>query len=117
MTPSNAPKSSAPPCAGSAQTSSSRKSGAISAIRQRRDSCSLFGSLMPIMDCRLDLVEERLDHAVVARLDPLAPDLFVLSERLTVDRVAGRVRVTGLAREASRLVSCSGTDNSHSCGR
>ena len=39
------------------------------------------------LDCRLDLVEERLDHAVVARLDPLAPELFVLSERLTVDRV------------------------------
>jgi hypothetical protein len=43
---------------------------------------------MPIWIVASDLVEARLDHAVVARLDPLAPDPFVFYERLTVDRVA-----------------------------
>jgi hypothetical protein len=43
---------------------------------------------MPIWIVASDLVEACLDHAVVARLDPLAPDLFLLFERLTVDRVA-----------------------------
>ena len=39
---------------------------------------------MPIWTVASDLVEARLDHAVVARLDPLAPDPFVFYERLTV---------------------------------
>ncbi len=39
-------KSSAPPCTGRAQTSSTMKSGAISRIRQGRDLCAAFGSLM-----------------------------------------------------------------------
>jgi hypothetical protein len=43
---------------------------------------------MPIWILASDLVEARLDHAVVARLDALAPDPFVFYERLTVDRVA-----------------------------
>src|SRR4028119_1225390 len=43
-------KSWGPPCAGRAQTSSSVKSGAISRIRQGRDSCAAFGILMLILD-------------------------------------------------------------------
>ena len=39
-------KSSGPPGVGSAHTSSSRKSGVISWIRQGREVCALFGSLM-----------------------------------------------------------------------
>jgi hypothetical protein len=50
---------------------------------------------MPIWIVASDLVEPRLDHAVVARLDPLAPDLFVLFERLTVDRVADECPAIG----------------------
>src|SRR4029077_2666628 len=46
---SSAWKSSAPPCTGRAQTSSRVKSGVISRIRQGRDSCAVFGSLMPIL--------------------------------------------------------------------
>ena len=63
MISSNVSKSSALPRAGSAQTSSSLKSGAISAIRQRRDSCSLFGSLMPIWI--VASIVSKSDHAVV----------------------------------------------------
>jgi hypothetical protein len=58
------------------------------------------------LDCRLDLVEERLDQAVVARLDPLAPDVFVLFERLTVDRVAEECPAIGrFDLEVARSVS------------
>ena len=46
MSSSSAWKSSAPPCTGRAQTSSRVKSGAISRMRQGRDSCAAFGSLM-----------------------------------------------------------------------
>ncbi len=47
MTSSSVWKSSAPPCTGRAQTSSTMKSGTISRIRQGRASCAAFGSLMP----------------------------------------------------------------------
>ena len=50
-------KSSAPPCTGRAQTSSTVKSGAISRMRQGRDSCAAFGSLVPdprSIRCRMD---------------------------------------------------------------
>jgi hypothetical protein len=43
-------KSSAPPLTGRAQTFSRVKSGAISRIRQGRNSCAAFGSLILILD-------------------------------------------------------------------
>src|SRR5260370_32580965 len=37
--------------------------------------------------CRLDLVEDSLEHAVVKRLDPLAPDRLILPKYLALQPV------------------------------
>jgi hypothetical protein len=39
-------------------------------------------------ECHLDDVEESLEHAVVERLDPLAPDRLMVPECLAFHRVA-----------------------------
>src|SRR5271155_5215775 len=83
ITSSNVAKSSVPPCAGSAQTSSSLKSGAISPMRQACFSCSLFGILMSVCLGREQLGLHRLGQRERPRQRPDHHDELVDQPVLT----------------------------------